>query len=291
MIPRCLPVSGDFILLFYMLSLTRLYLSSGVWSSCQRPIYAWLIISHVVLIMLRVPQHARRLAGTPDSRTPGAPISAPSSVVEAVSRVVLAFVWFVVLPFHCIWAVVGTWWLSDVLRNYSNTMPTGMGGVGFVLFWQAVGYAWIAVYVGSLVVAVQLRHRLQQATSDLRAIVDDDVQQRWGQSEPGSQPLLGLSGLATLAYSTTGGLTPSAILGLPAAKAVELTSLGADAECSICLCKLEAEDEARQLPCKHAFHRACIDLWLLRQDACPLCKSSTTKCPADDVCPECPDII
>lgn len=235
--------------------------------------YAWLVVSHVVLIILRVPQHARRLANASDARSPGDLISPPSTVVEAAARCVLALVWFLVLPFHCIWVATGSWWLFDVLGTDPTSLPPSMGGLPFVCFWQALGYAWIAVYVGSLVVAMQLRKRLRQQTSDLRAIVDGDVQQRWGEAAPGAESLLGVSGLASLA-SSTNGLTPSEIVGLPAARAMELTPLGAEPECAICLCKLEAEDEARQLVCNHYFHRACIDLWLLRQNACPLCKGS-----------------
>merc|ERR1719343_886639 len=36
-------------------------------------------------------------------------------------------------------------------------------------------------------------------------------------------------------------------------------------ECSICLCEVQPGDSVRCLPsCGHTFHRACIDLWLLR---------------------------
>ena len=58
-------------------------------------------------------------------------------------------------------------------------------------------------------------------------------------------------------------------------------------ECPICLVAYTLGDELRDLPCRHCFHRACIDEWLLRKSRplatesqfvprlpmCPLCKA------------------
>ncbi|KAJ2000938.1 hypothetical protein H4R26_004380 [Coemansia thaxteri] len=47
--------------------------------------------------------------------------------------------------------------------------------------------------------------------------------------------------------------------------------------CAICLCRYLPHESLRLLPCKHAFHRKCIDTWLLSKDMtvhCPVCKSS-----------------
>mmetsp|Transcript_105089 Transcript_105089/g.313937 ORF Transcript_105089/g.313937 Transcript_105089/m.313937 type:complete len:587 (-) Transcript_105089:91-1851(-) len=44
--------------------------------------------------------------------------------------------------------------------------------------------------------------------------------------------------------------------------------------CSVCLRELEEGDEARSLPCRHNFHRSCIDLWIRRSTKCPLCRQS-----------------
>ncbi|XP_021654703.2 RING-H2 finger protein ATL11-like [Hevea brasiliensis] len=45
-------------------------------------------------------------------------------------------------------------------------------------------------------------------------------------------------------------------------------------ECAICFEKFKEEDECRMfLPsCIHIFHKVCIDLWLSKDNSCPLCR-------------------
>lgn len=42
--------------------------------------------------------------------------------------------------------------------------------------------------------------------------------------------------------------------------------------CSVCLADLEKGEEGRYLPCKHLFHRQCIDAWLSKSRQCPVCR-------------------
>ncbi|XP_020212853.1 probable E3 ubiquitin-protein ligase XERICO [Cajanus cajan] len=45
-------------------------------------------------------------------------------------------------------------------------------------------------------------------------------------------------------------------------------------ECCVCLSAFEANQEVSQLPCKHFFHRGCLDKWFRNKHAtCPLCRS------------------
>ncbi|XP_051151623.1 E3 ubiquitin-protein ligase At1g63170-like [Andrographis paniculata] len=48
---------------------------------------------------------------------------------------------------------------------------------------------------------------------------------------------------------------------------------GEDAVCCICLAKYAHNDELRELPCAHFFHKDCVDKWLKINATCPLCKA------------------
>jgi len=69
-----------------------------------------------------------------------------------------------------------------------------------------------------------------------------------------------------------GGAGESAPGGSAPASSVHPASLF-NQTCSICLDDFEAGETVRVLPCRHAFHSACIDEWLVnRQAFCPVCK-------------------
>ena len=44
------------------------------------------------------------------------------------------------------------------------------------------------------------------------------------------------------------------------------------AECSICLDTFRNEEVVRRLACGHVFHKRCVDQWLTKVAACPLCR-------------------
>eukprot|EP00930_Biecheleria_cincta_P071204 TRINITY_DN58724_c0_g1_i1.p1 TRINITY_DN58724_c0_g1~~TRINITY_DN58724_c0_g1_i1.p1 ORF type:complete len:235 (+),score=41.39 TRINITY_DN58724_c0_g1_i1:67-771(+) len=46
----------------------------------------------------------------------------------------------------------------------------------------------------------------------------------------------------------------------------------AEQKCTVCLDNFTHGDELRMLPCTHRYHRKCIDKWLARSPACPVCK-------------------
>ncbi|WOL07435.1 hypothetical protein Cni_G16176 [Canna indica] len=46
--------------------------------------------------------------------------------------------------------------------------------------------------------------------------------------------------------------------------------------CAVCLEKPSIGDTIRHLPCLHKFHKDCIDEWLRRKTACPICKNGIT---------------
>ncbi|CAH8551072.1 unnamed protein product [Dicrocoelium dendriticum] len=48
-------------------------------------------------------------------------------------------------------------------------------------------------------------------------------------------------------------------------------------QCAICIELYRASDVVRILPCRHVYHKRCIDPWLLEQYSCPLCKLDILK--------------
>lgn len=47
--------------------------------------------------------------------------------------------------------------------------------------------------------------------------------------------------------------------------------------CAVCLENYKDGETLRILPCKHEFHKTCIDPWLLNHRTCPMCKSNILK--------------
>lgn len=48
---------------------------------------------------------------------------------------------------------------------------------------------------------------------------------------------------------------------------------GKDSDCYICLDKCKDGEESCQLPCGHAFDKACIEQWIKSNDSCPVCRT------------------
>lgn len=212
----------------------------------------WMLVTYFSLLGLRVPHYLKQS----EPSTPGNGYDASSSW-KGSSKICLMVVWFVLLPFFIVWTITGTFWLNVVTETTPQCLPSGMDSK-FIGFWQLVCYIWIVIYAGCVGIALLLRHRQHRAETNLRLVENDDTRARWGDvtSAWGLAPLMGLS--------------HKEISSLPSCTGSQCD----EAECSICLSVVAKQDAGRRLPgCGHCFHQACIDLWLLRQNKCPLCKS------------------
>jgi len=47
--------------------------------------------------------------------------------------------------------------------------------------------------------------------------------------------------------------------------------------CAVCIDLFKVGDVVRNLPCRHQFHKSCIDQWLLEKRTCPMCKMDILK--------------
>jgi hypothetical protein len=243
-------------LVFYLFSLAHstfeIWHHGEEFGQCEKPIHVWLVVSYFSLVGLRVPHYLKQagsdLAGDVNENTSG---------WKGFSKLCLMVVWFVLLPFFIVWSIIGSFWFNDVMQKTPTCLPTGMDA-RFIGFWQLVCYIWIVIYVGCVAIALSLRRRQHQAEMNVRLVQNDDTRARWGDvtSSWGLSPLMGLS--------------HKEISALPACTGSQCNEV----ECSICLSNVQEGDAGRRLPnCGHCFHQACIDLWLLRQNKCPLCKS------------------
>ena len=71
------------------------------------------------------------------------------------------------------------------------------------------------------------------------------------------------------------GLDQAFIDALPVFHYKDIMGLKDPSDCAVCLCEFSDHDKLRLLPkCSHAFHTECIDVWLLSNSTCPLCRGT-----------------
>ncbi|KAJ1292506.1 hypothetical protein BS78_02G396600 [Paspalum vaginatum] len=77
-----------------------------------------------------------------------------------------------------------------------------------------------------------------------------------------------------------------AIRGLPVAR-YRRKQVEEECRCVFCLSGIEEGEEIRELRCRHLFHRACLDRWLLARRpllaTCPLCRARLLAPPPSSV--------
>lgn len=255
-----------------VLMVSLLYLSIDMqyqwheFESCQWPIHRWLLVSYIFIVAFR----AMHILGSMKAAADSGDFLLNLRHKDTLPRLLLHFTWLVVLPLFAAWSAVGTYWLWDSKRVSSKCLPMGMPLV-FIVTWQALSYAWILLHTTLGGIAWILERRLRRTEAIMRGVEDSDTVSRWGSFSQ-------MSDYTALANNSLGGLSPDQIHALPECLASELNQSD-DMECSICLnelCSDDCNDDCvRKLAtCGHTFHRACIDLWLLRRADCPLCKQS-----------------
>merc|ERR1712151_54745 len=130
-------------------------------------------------------------------------------------------------------------------------------------------YAWVVMHMRLAAMAIRIEVRLRKTESELRAVASDnaDVVARWGHvSSLGARDSEETSRFNGLSSPDIAALSSSTLQQTPEGEV-----------CSICVDSFAAGDCVRCLDsCGHMFHQSCIDLWLLRQADCPLCKRTVS---------------
>lgn len=143
-----------------------------------------------------------------------------------------------------------------------------------------------------------LHATLQDSHDDMTPFIYDLIQhygisdleiQSWLNPGAVGDPVMGdyesLLALAERLGEVSRGLTDSEISQLPTSKhqGQALGGEGASAmpddlpQCNICLTDYEHGDKMRNLPCKHDFHKDCVDQWLKTNATCPICRAEVKK--------------
>ncbi|KAK4426982.1 E3 ubiquitin-protein ligase RING1 [Sesamum alatum] len=71
----------------------------------------------------------------------------------------------------------------------------------------------------------------------------------------------------------------SAVEGLPNIRITEEMLPSDSSQCAVCKDSFELNEEAKQMPCKHIYHKDCILPWLELHNSCPVCRYEL---PTDD---------
>ncbi|KAJ4829380.1 hypothetical protein Tsubulata_014523 [Turnera subulata] len=110
-----------------------------------------------------------------------------------------------------------------------------------------------------------------------RSLVQARVAERLRAGRPPENPRA--SSVAAPPHDTP---TTSAAAVLPTGRVVvykkgdqENSIISCTTECAICLEDFKDEDSYKILSrCNHVYHQTCIDLWLVKDRHCPLCRGS-----------------
>lgn len=241
-----------------------LFLDWDTFRGCKRPVHNWLMVSYVLMMVSRMAY----LVGKTSMGANSGDFLLNARQKNGTSKFLFRLTWGVIVPISTTWNILGTVWLYEVRLHSPQCLPISSNHLWIMIIWQALGYAWVGVHCKIGNAAWVLEQRVRAAEDDLRHVADADARSRWGVAAEHVQDYTALR-----QSQEAVGLTPAEILALGSDN-TELCSTECGLECAICLGVVDdAENKRRLAACGHLFHRACIDLWLLRCAACPLCKT------------------
>jgi len=181
---------------------------------------------------------------------------------SAFAKVSFTCTWAVLLPLLLGWTALGMSWLSDTMHSNPECFSAEEEKEGY---FTPLVFALLQVMcgMGALAYAVLVANVwdaercLKRNEAAISAVEDEDLVERWGP----------MKRQASMEFS--GGLLPEQFGDLPRHAVASNGNV-----CVICLGDMLQGECARSLPsCGHDFHRACIDMWLLRKTSCPLCNT------------------
>lgn len=231
------------------------WVQQGSFQQCEHPLDVWFSVACLQVMGFGVAFVIGRTAESSTSWWCVEPCS-------QVGKVAFTCTWAVLLPSLAAWTALGMNWLLDTLHSTPDCFPADAYLTPTVCAVFQIFCFMAAVSYGVFVAIIWDAERCRKVNAiAITAVIDRDLVERWGELKPSAHMEL------------CGGIKPHEFDDLP-----RHTLKRAGGDCVICLSGLAQGDHARTLPaCGHVFHRACIDLWLLRQVRCPLCATDVRK--------------
>jgi hypothetical protein len=202
-------------------------------------VQVWLIVAMALLGTLRTMQLGLERAGAEAGRE----IWCFTLLSERYGT--CTKVWLYILyPIYVLWVGTGTCWVVPVLTD--PVCVANSYELCYLLVWLLIFYLWLFIYAYAILQSMQY--------TDPYLLLQQ-------QYESHHLPL-------TLQEPLLSGISYHALASLEVREIV----LETDQCCAVCIEAIRAGECVRVLPCQHHFHLQCIDYWLLRNSACPLCK-------------------
>lgn len=239
-------------------------------NDCMVGMQKWLLVSYVNIALFR----GAHQVGQKHSNA-GKKFIFSFRHASYMLRFVVVFIWVFLVPFFAVWTAVGTSWYRQALNRTdrcTESLPPSL----MVMVWQVLSYIGILLYGMIFAVSVTIELRLRKQERDLQMVETDEIRSWWGRLSVE----IAETDLSILSKKSP-GLQPQQIQQL---SEIQLTTncleRTDESLCAICITDFAEGDRIRCLPpCGHHFHKSCIDLWLLRQAECPMCK-----CKVDPEC-------
>lgn len=230
---------------------------------CMVPMQRWLLVSYLNIALFRAAHYIGQ-----EYSNAGQKFVFSFRHSSWMLRVVVGCLWGVLIPFFIVWTVLGTSWFRNAL-NRTDGCKASLPPSVMVMVWQFLSYIGIALYGAIFVVSVVIELRLRNQERDMLLVETDETRSWWGR--------LSVEVAETdisILHKKNPGLRPQQIQQLPemtlGSNCLEQTD---ELLCAICISEFADGDKVRCLtPCGHHFHKSCVDLWLLRQAECPMCK-------------------
>ncbi|CAH9099688.1 unnamed protein product [Cuscuta europaea] len=166
--------------------------------------------------------------------------------------------------FFAVWFVVGNVWIFGGHSSYSEAPNMYRLCIVFLTF-SCIGYAMPFILCATICCCLP-------CIISILGFREDLSQNRGATPESiNSLPTYKFKVKKNKSKDNAGAAIEGGVIAAGTVK--ERLISGEDAVCCICLAKYVNNEELRELPCSHFFHKDCVDKWLKINNTCPLCKA------------------